>query len=56
MTIYRDFETGVVTVYIQKVRYSWLGKQGHCEFTYNTKTRQYIPINFTPLQTDFETF
>ena len=46
MTVYRDFETNVVTIYIQKVRYSWLGKIGFCEFSYNTKTRQYIPVNF----------
>lgn len=46
MTVYRDFETGLVAVYIQKIRFSWLGKVGHCEFTYNTKTRQYAPANF----------
>ncbi len=44
LTIYRDFETNVVTVYIQKVRFSWLGKIGMCSFEYNTMTRQYQSI------------
>lgn len=45
LTIYRDFVTNVVTIYIQKVRYSWLGKIGYVEFTYNTDTRQYQLVN-----------
>jgi len=46
ITVYRDFETKIVTVYIQKIRYSWLGKVGFCEFMYNTDTRQYYPVNY----------
>jgi len=45
IAVYRDFETGIVTLYIQKIRYSWLGKLGYCEFMFNNDTRQYIPIN-----------
>ena len=45
-TIIDDFETKIVTVYIQKIRYSWLGKVGFCEFMYNTDTRQYYPVNY----------
>jgi len=41
LTIYRDFETKLVTVYVQKVRHSWLGKIGYIEYSYNTLTRQY---------------
>jgi twinkle protein len=41
ITVYRDFETGTVTIYVQKVRFSWLGKIGFCSFEYNTFTRQY---------------
>lgn len=41
ITIYRDFQTGIVDVYIQKVRYSWLGKVGRVSFNYNIDTRQY---------------
>lgn len=47
ITVYRDFETNVVTVYVQKVRYSWLGKIGYNEFNYNTLTRQYSSINLS---------
>lgn len=44
MSIYRDFETNQVDVYVQKVKWSWLGKIGFCSFNFNTFTRQYIPI------------
>jgi twinkle protein len=48
IAIYRDFETGIVTAYIQKIRYSWLGKLGSVEFTFDTNTRQYTPVNYVP--------
>jgi len=41
ITVYRDFQTNDVTVYVQKVRYSWLGKIGFITYKYNTLTRQY---------------
>lgn len=41
ITVYRNFDSNTVDVYIQKVRYSWLGKLGFCSFVYNTDTRQY---------------
>jgi twinkle protein len=41
ITIYRDFETGMVDVYVQKVKQSWLGQTGFSSYTYNTLTRQY---------------
>ena len=44
MSVYRDFETNQVDVYVQKVKWSWLGKIGFCSFNFNTFTRQYIPI------------
>ena len=44
MSIHRDFETGVVTAYVQKVRFSWLGKIGFACYTYDTLTRQYKQI------------
>lgn len=43
-SVYRDFSTGVVDVYIQKVKQYWLGKQGFCSFNFNTDTRMYKPI------------
>lgn len=44
ITVYRHFDTNKVEIHIQKVRFSWLGKIGMCEFTYNVETRQYEPI------------
>jgi twinkle protein len=42
--VYRDFETNQVDIYVQKVKWSWLGKIGYCSFNYDTETRQYIPL------------
>lgn len=44
MSIYRDFETNQVDVYVQKVKWSWLGKIGFCSYNFNTFTREYEPI------------
>lgn len=43
--VHRDFQSNVVDVYIQKIRYSWLGKIGFTSFEFNTFTRQYVPLN-----------
>lgn len=40
-TIVRDFQTNEVAVYIQKVRFSWMGKVGQVKFRYDTDKRQY---------------
>jgi len=40
----RNYDNNTVDVFIQKVRYSWLGKIGVASFTYNLDTRQYEPI------------
>ena len=39
--VYRDFSTNNVEIYVQKVRYSWLGKIGVVELGYDTNRRQY---------------
>jgi len=39
--IYRD---ELVTCYVQKIRFSWQGKIGSCQFNYDTFTRQYKAI------------
>lgn len=60
-SVYRDFDTNVVDVYIQKVKWSWLGKLGYCSFSFNTSTRQYASLSgetkssFQPLS-QFEGF
>lgn len=43
--MYRSFKTNQVTCYVQKIRYSWLGKIGFTSFNYNTFTRQYTTAN-----------
>lgn len=48
ITIYRDFQTNQVDVYIQKIRFSWLGKIGFCSFHYNTEIRQYEAVGYSP--------
>lgn len=44
MSVYRDFETNQVDVYIQKVKWSWLGKLGYCSYSFDTLTRSYRPL------------
>lgn len=44
LCVYRDFQTNVVDVYVQKVKHYWLGKIGSCGFTFNTETRMYNPL------------
>ncbi len=44
ITVYRDYNTNNVDVYVQKVKQSWLGKMGFCSFSYDTFIRQYIPL------------
>lgn len=41
MTIYRNYDENTVSVFIQKVRYSWNGQIGEIKYNYNTYTRQY---------------
>jgi twinkle protein len=48
LSIYRDFQTNVVDVYVQKVKWSWLGSLGYASFHFDTMTRRYVPINGAP--------
>lgn len=41
LTVYREYDTGIVTVYFQKIKQSWMGKQGWSSYQFNTFTRQY---------------
>ncbi len=45
MCVYRNFDTGITDVHIQKWKRSWLGSVGLCSFYYNTQTRQYDKTN-----------
>ena len=44
ISVWRDFENNVVDVYVQKVKWSWLGKIGFCSFRFDTMTREYKVI------------
>ncbi len=44
ISIHRDFKTNQVSAYVQKVRFSWLGKIGYATYDYDTFTRQYKAI------------
>ena len=37
ITVYRDFEGGFVSVYVQKVKFKHMGEEGYTNFIYNTK-------------------
>ena len=41
ISVHRDFSANIVTAYVQKVRFSWLGKIGFTSYSYDTFTRQY---------------
>jgi len=45
ITVYRNFDTGIVDVHIQKVKYSWLGRVGTRHFKFDPLTRQYSSID-----------
>lgn len=41
IVVHRDRETGLVDVYIEKIRFSEQGQEGFVSFTFDTLTRQY---------------
>lgn len=41
ISVYRDFEINTVEVYVQKVKWSWLGQTGWSSYGFDTNTRQY---------------
>lgn len=48
ITVYLDVTTGFTTVYVQKVKQSWLGQKGYAVYKFDTYTRKY---EFIELQT-----
>ncbi len=44
VSVHRDFENNTVTVYVQKIRFYWLGKIGHTSYSFDTFTRKYIQL------------
>lgn len=43
ITVYRDIDD-TVSIFIQKIRFSWLGKIGECKFTFDIGRRKYVAI------------
>lgn len=41
ISVYRDYESNVTTIYVQKVKWYWLGQIGWSSYLFNTDTRQY---------------
>lgn len=44
ISVWRDFETNQVDVYVQKVKWAWLGKIGFASFGFDSMTRTYHAI------------
>lgn len=47
--VYRDYDTNITDVYIQKVKFYWQGAQGFNTYMYDTDTRQYFLLNTTKM-------
>lgn len=43
-SVYRDYQKNITDVYVQKVRFEWLGKLGFCSFNYDTFKRKYTQL------------
>ncbi len=43
LSVHRDNNKNIVTVYCQKIRFSFHGSIGYASFTFDTMTRQYLP-------------
>lgn len=41
ITVYRNYDTNIADVYVQKVKQSWYGQTGFSSYQYDTLTRQY---------------
>lgn len=54
ITIYLDFFTQICTVYVQKVKQSWLGQKGFVAYRYDVFTRQYELVECQPQNLDFD--
>lgn len=54
ITIYLDFATQICTVYVQKVKQSWLGQKGYVAYRYDVFTRQYDLVDCQPQNLDFD--
>jgi twinkle protein len=42
---YRNFQTGMSEIYVQKIKYEHLGMQGMCEVKYNVNNSRFVNLN-----------
>jgi twinkle protein len=45
LSVYRDFETGIVDVHVQKIRFKFIGQIGKCSFGWDRFTGRYSEVN-----------
>ncbi len=45
LSVYRNRDSGIVDIHVQKVRYSWHGREGLVSFTFDPDTRQYKTLS-----------
>lgn len=45
VSVYRDFETNIVDVYVQKIRFKFIGKIGRASFEWDKHTGRYKELN-----------
>jgi twinkle protein len=45
LSIYRDYDTGIVDVYVQKIRFKFIGKIGRAGFQWDKFTGKYNEIS-----------
>lgn len=56
ISVYRDFETNIVEVHIQKIRFKFIGKVGMSQFNWDYKTGRYSELNQFYKPTEIEAF
>ncbi|GAA4299588.1 toprim domain-containing protein [Nibribacter koreensis] len=49
ISVYRDFEAMTTRVYVQKVKFDFIGRVGFSEFKFNQYTRRYEELQHQPL-------
>jgi twinkle protein len=44
LSVYRNFDTNIVEIYINKMKFEHIGKQGNCALKYNIRNGRYQSI------------
>lgn len=54
LSVYRDFDTNEITVYVQKVKFKFIGKVGSASFKYDIPTGRYAEIFDDKFENEFQ--